>query len=290
MDWRDPANWAMVLPNAGRSLSIARLIPDYQGAIEAGEGELRRWASQHLNVEIGVMMMADHWPGGTHWPDRVRAGLTLDALLTCCDTVSIGIDAGGSEDWMALCVLGREIETRHWLCWCHAWVHEKALEKFKGEAQKWLDFERDGDLTIVSEFGPDTDELAQIIVRIYESGLLNRVGLDPAGSAKVLHETLMIDAELPEQLFAGIGQGWHLVGIMKLTERRLAAGTLWHSGSAMMTYCVGNARVVQRGNASLITKEASKGKIDPLMALLDAGECLAIAPPPVDIDSMIAPA
>jgi len=73
-------------------------------------------------------------------------------------------------------------------------------------------------------------------------------------------------------------------------ERRLASGTLWHSGSALMAYCVGNARVVERGNAALITKEASKGKIDPLMALLDAAECLAVAPPPVDVDAMIAPA
>lgn len=290
VDWRDPANWHMVLPNEGRSISIARLIPDYQGAIEAGEGELRRWASQHLDVEIGLALLSDHWPGSTFWQAHARPGLTLDAVLASCDTVAIGIDAGGPADWMGLVVLGREIETRHWLVWAKAWVHAIALERYKGEAQKWLDFEADGDLTIVQELGPDVDELVGIVCKVYATGLLCRVGLDPAGSAKVLHEALMLDGELPEALFAGIGQGWHLVGIMRLVERRLASGTLWHSGSAMMNYCVGNARVVTRGNAALITKEASKGKIDPLMALLDAGECLVVAPPPVDVDSMIAPA
>jgi phage terminase large subunit-like protein len=289
VDWRDPQNWTMVLPNEGRSVSVARLLPDYQGAIEAGEGELRRWASQHLNVEIGLALISDHWPGSLFWEARKREGLTLDVLLATCDMVALGIDAGGPADWMGLTVLGRENETRHWLCWSHAWVHRIALDRFKGEAQKWLDFEADGDLTIVDELGPDVDQLVALVMKVWESDLLFRVGLDPAGSAKVLHEALMLSGEMPESLFVGIGQGWHLIGIMKLVERRLASGTLWHSGSRMMNYCVGNCRVVTRGNATLITKEASKGKIDPVMALLDAGECLAIAPAPIDIDAMIAP-
>lgn len=289
VDWRDPANWTMVTPNEGRSVSVARLLPDYQGAVTAGEGELRRWASQHLNVEIGVALQSDRWPGAVFWQACASPGLDLPALLARCDAAAVGIDAGGPEDWMGLCVLGREIETRKWLAWTHAWVHQSAVERYKGEAQKWLDFQREGDLTIVEEVGPDVDELVRIVAQVYESGILIRVGLDPAGSAKVLHESLIIDGGVPEDLFIGIGQGWRLVGIMKLVERRLAAKTLLHSGSALMAYCAGNAQVEQRGNASLITKSASKGKVDPLMALLDAAECLALARAPVDVDAMIAP-
>lgn len=289
VDWRDPENWSMVMPNEGRSVSIARLIPDFQGAIEAGEGELRRWASQHLNIEIGIALQSDHWPGAPFWEPAVRPGLTLDTILATCDVLAIGIDAGGADDWMALVVLGREEGTRNWLAWAHAWVHEKALEKYKGEAQKWLDFERDGDLTIIENIGEDSDEVVQLVQRVNETGNLVRIGMDPNGGAKVLHETLTVDGGVPDNLLIGISQGWHLVGIMKLFERRLAGHTFWHNGSAMMRYCVGNARVVQRGNACLITKEASKGKIDPLMALMDAGECLAVAPAPVDVDAMIAP-
>jgi len=289
VNWRDPANWTMVTPNEGRSVSVARLLPDYEGAVAAGEGELRRWASQHLNVEIGLALQSDRWPGAIFWSDCVYPGLTLERVLGTCDALAVGIDAGGPEDWMGLCVLGREVGTRRWLAWHHAWVHRKALEKYKGEAQKWLDFEADGDLTIVEEIGPDVDELVALVTQVYDTGYLIRVGLDPAGSAKVLHEALILDGGLPEELFIGIGQGWRLVGIMKLVERRLASRTLVHSGCTLMDYCVGNARVEERGNASLITKAISRGKIDPLMALLDAAECLALARAPVDPDAMIAP-
>ncbi len=70
-------------------------------------------------------------------------------------------------------------------------------------------------------------------------------------------------------------------GAIKLTERRLAEGTLWHAGQPLMAWCVGNAKVEPKGNALLITKQASgTAKIDPLMALFNAAELMARAPEP----------
>ena len=67
--------------------------------------------------------------------------------------------------------------------------------------------------------------------------------------------------------------------LVEAAERKLAEGGLWHGGQPMMAWCCGNARVEPRGNAILITKQASgSAKIDPLMALFNAVTLLALNP------------
>ncbi|MCO7998988.1 terminase TerL endonuclease subunit, partial [Escherichia coli] len=81
----------------------------------------------------------------------------------------------------------------------------------------------------------------------------------------------LAEAGIPDESVVGISQGWKLGGAIKTTERKLAEGVLVHGGQPLMAWCVGNARVEPKGNAILITKQASgRGKIDPLMALFNA--------------------
>ncbi|MNY30665.1 Phage Terminase [compost metagenome] len=68
-------------------------------------------------------------------------------------------------------------------------------------------------------------------------------------------------------------------GTIKTVERKLAEGTFVHGGRPMMAWSVSNARIEQRANSILITKQASgTAKIDPLMALLDASHLMALNP------------
>ena len=76
---------------------------------------------------------------------------------------------------------------------------------------------------------------------------------------------------LGQDQIVSISQGWKLTGAIKTTECKLADGSLRHSGQALMSWAVANARVEPKGNAIIITKQASgSAKIDQLMAAFNA--------------------
>lgn len=180
---------------------------------------------------------------------------------------------------LGLAVIGRERETGRWLLWCHAWIHPIAIERRKAEAPRYRDFERDGDLTIVTSPGQDVIEVGNIVEQLEKTGLLDRIGVDQAGIGDIPDE--IIGRGLTIDRIPGIQQGWRLMGAIKTAERRLADGELVHAKQPLMSWCVGNAKVEQRGNAVLITKQISgSAKIDPLMATLNAVALMAMNPEP----------
>ncbi|NQA20545.1 terminase large subunit, partial [Pseudomonas aeruginosa] len=81
-----------------------------------------------------------------------------------------------------------------------------------------------GDLTLVEKIGDDVEELAAYVARVNDAGLLDNVGLDPAGIGAVIDALLA--AGITEEQIVGISQGWKLTGAIKTTERKLAEGVL----------------------------------------------------------------
>lgn len=278
LDWRDPANWPMVNPGNGYSLEVARLVQDFEAAEAAGLPELRRWASQHLNVEIGLALQSDNWAGAEFWERRARH-LPLELVLELSDVIELGIDGGGLDDMLGLAVLGREAATGDWLLWSHAWLHPIALERRKSEAARFRDFADQGDLTIVEEIGQDVAEVAALAERLADTGRLDKVGVDPVGIAPIVEALGAVG--IAEDDILGVPQGWRLSGAIKTTERKLAEGAMHHGGAALMAWCCGNAKVEPRGNAVTITKQAAGFcKIDPLAALFNAAALMAMNPAP----------
>jgi phage terminase large subunit-like protein len=280
--WRDPANWHMITPNAGRSITIPRLIEECEIAERTSEEELRAWASQHLNVEIGLALRSDSWAGAEFWEAAAETGLTLDSLLERCEVAVVGIDGGGLDDLLGLAVIGRERETRRWLLWTHAWAHKIALDRRKEIAPQLLDFEKEGDLTIVDQPGDDVIEVADIVCRVRDSGLMPEekgIGVDAAGIGDIVDELTAEHRGIQMEQIVAISQGYRLNGAIKTTERKVAGGELLHAGQPLMAWCVSNAKVEDKGNAILITKQASgKAKIDPLMSAFNAVSLMSLNP------------
>lgn len=272
--WSDPENWPMVTPNLGLSIDLETLIADYRDAKAKGIEEERRWASQHLNVEIGLALHSERWRGADHWLAAVEPELTLEEILQRSEVVTVGIDGGGLDDLLGLAVLGRCRETRRWMLWTHAWCHRSVLELRKEIAEKLRDLERDGDLTFVDDDSTqDVEDVADIVQDIADRGLLPDkagIGVDASGINAVGGE--LDDRGIGGQpRIASVHQGYRLNGTVLGMERKLADKTFVHCGQNLMAWCVGNAKAELRGSAVVIEKAAAgRAKIDPLMAAFNA--------------------
>lgn len=276
-EWRNPENWGMVTPNMGLSITLDRMVESYNGAVADGEEELRRWSSQHLNLEIGLALRTDHWVGGKFW-QQTAVPMDLEKLIAESDVVTVGIDGGGLDDMLGFTACGRNKETAVWTTWSKAWLHKIALERRKSEIHNYRDFEKEGDLSIVDALGEDIAELGDLLEQVHKSGKLNLIGVDPSGIGAIIDEIDARGIDTAKQV-VGVSQGWRLNGAIKTTERKLADGTLKHATQRLVSWCVENARVEPRGNAILITKQASgTGKIDPLMAAFNAIELMSRNP------------
>lgn len=277
--YRLPENFYITNPNMGASVSEAYLMGEFETAKADGEIALRRFMAKHLNVQIALSLAADYWAGAEFWEDSGKnPEINLDWMLEHCEVIDIGVDGGGLDDLLGISAVGRlKDNPRMWAAWFHAWAHPSVLERRKEIAPVLLDFAKQGDLTIVHRIGDDSDEVAGAVARVYQSGLLDKCGLDPHGVGAILDA--MLEYGVPEDAVVGVSQGWKLGAAIKTAERKLAEGCFIHSGSAMMNWVVGNARVEPRANGILITKQASgSSKIDPLMAMFDAVSLLSLNP------------
>ena len=279
---RKPENFGMVNPNLDYSVDREFLDREFKKAENDGEESMRGFLAKHLNVEIGLSLQSDRWAGADFWEQQADKSLTLDSLLSRCEVVVVGIDGGGLDDLLGLTVAGREADSGKWLTWHHAWAHRIVLERRKDIAPRLLDFEADGDLTIVDQPGDDVMKVADIVCRIRDAGLLPEklaVGVDAAGIGDTVDELQSPGRDITADQIVAISQGWKLNGAIKTTERKLAGGEMVHCGTRLMNWCASNARIVQNGNAISITKQASgSAKIDPLMSTFDANSLLALRP------------
>jgi phage terminase large subunit-like protein len=277
-DYLNPENFYITNPNLGRSTSVDYIARKLKQAQETGEPETLNVLAKYLNVEIGLALRTDRWAGADYWQDQSCTLVTLESILARAEVIDVGIDGGGLDDLLGLSLVGRDKDTGDWLAWVRAWAHPSALKRNLQEAARFEDFARHGDLVIVKRIGDDVTEVCDIVERVFDTGLLDKIGVDPVGIGAIFDE--LVARSIPEDKIVGISQGWKLGGAIKTTERRLAEGKLKHAEQPLMAWCVSNCRVEPRANSILITKQASgSAKIDPVMALFNAVSLMALNPP-----------
>ncbi|MEI4488988.1 terminase TerL endonuclease subunit [Frigidibacter sp. MR17.14] len=279
--WRDPKIWPMVLPNLGRSVTIERLVADYQTAVQKGLEEEIRWASQHLNIEIGLGLHANRWVGADYWLGTADVAVTFEAMLERCEVIVFGGDVGGADDLFGLSAIGRDREIKQWLVYCWACCLEVVLTRRKEIAPKLEELRDAGQLAITKTGQEHIDQAVALICRARDAGRLPEecsIGLDPYGVAALVDALEEVGFD-PKKDIVPVGQGYKLNGAVKGLERRLLDGKMRHGGQPLMTWCIGNAKSEQRGNNVYISKEtAGVAKIDPVVAMFTAAVLMDMNP------------
>lgn len=269
-------NFHIPNPNYGTSVDPVQLEDDFEQSRDGEESDFRDFLAKRLNVEIGINLRANRWAGAEYWLKQKHV-FTLDDIIEKSDVITCGIDGGGLDDLLGFAVLGRHAKSRKWWLWNHAWCNKTAVERRKENAPKYADYEKEKSLTIVERIGDDIDQLAAIAKKCFDSGKLDKIGLDPLGLGGLLDG--LLDAGIPEDKLIAVAQGFKLMGYILTTERKLAEGNLYHAGQGLMTWCVGNARAVMKGNGMMISKqESGVGKIDPLIATFNAVALMSMNP------------
>lgn len=289
--WRDRDNWGLILPNLGLSIDEQALEDDYENNGRISKETEQIWASQHLNIEIGVGLGGDTWRGADHWAACGDETLDLDELIRRSEVCVVGVDGGGLDDLFAVAVIGREKISRRWLHWAHAWAFEEVFEQRKDIVSKLRDFEESGDLTVCLEVGEDVTGAVEIIQRLENAALLPvetpAIGLDAYGIAELLDALEL--AGFDEKRWISVGQGWKLQPAALTLPRRLKDRKLVHGGTDFMSWSVGNSKTELKGSNYMVTKQAAgSAKIDAVMATFNAAMLMYGNPEaPASIDDFL---
>lgn len=276
-----PSNFYITNPNMGRSVSQDWLDREMGKELAKDASTRATFLAKHLNVEIGMNLRSNRWPGADYWAKRAEQGLGLEAILGRSEVVVVGLDGGGADDLFGVAVVGRDAQTKDWLAWHHAWCHAGVLDRRKSIAPRLRDFETEGSLTIVGDELDDIRQIVELIQDIDQRKLLASVAADPAGLGEMIDALADIDVTPDNGKLIGAPQGWALMNAIKTTERKLINGTMKHDGSALMAWCVSNIKIEPTATGIRATKQnAGDLKIDPAMALFDAVTVMSRNPEP----------
>lgn len=276
-----PSNFYITNPNMGRSVSQDWLDREMGKELAKDASTRATFLAKHLNVEIGMNLRSNRWPGADYWAKRAEQGLDLEAILGRSEVVVVGLDGGGADDLFGVAVVGRDAQTKDWLAWHHAWCHGGVLVRRKSIAHRLRDFETEGSLTIVGDELDDIRQIVELIQDIDQRKLLASVAADPAGLGEMIDALADIDVTPDNGKLIGAPQGWALMNAIKTTERKLINGTMKHDGSALMAWCVSNIKIEPTATGIRATKQnAGDLKIDPAMALFDAVTVMSRNPEP----------
>lgn len=245
--------WWMANPSLGHTVSDSWLKREHKLAKEDPDpATYANFLSQHLNIHAQEKMGIDRWIPLDVWDHFADKSITLESIIEECDAIFMSVDAGYRRDPSSVVVMGRRDD--EYLIWSHQWLHVEWYNKIKDHVPA-EEFYETGELTVGERENQDVSEIYDLVIKIWESGKLVCVGVDPA---KLLSLPRKIE-EFGIRVLA-IKQGWQMNNHIVETERLLYSQQIRHFGGSMLRWNIENIKLAQRGQAyALIKPEAPQG-------------------------------
>jgi len=279
--WNNEDVWPMLLPSFPHIVQPEFYRSVIREANNSGPSAIVRDKAQFFNVTAEENIQGETWVISEYLPSVSTRKVTLDEIITKCNSVAIGIDLGGADDLSAATVIGQDADTSIWYVWAKAWATKLAMTRNPKIAAKLQDFVNDGDLDVI-ENGGDVVPMVDLCIKVREAGVLHGIGIDPAGAADLVDALVEaeFDTESDEPEVMGVGQtAYRLNAAVETFERRVLEGRAEIDNSRLLRWCFGNTVIVQRGQARGIEKNLPTDKIDPISATLDATACFVLRRP-----------
>lgn len=255
----------MANPSMGSTFSQEWFMSEYRQS--RNDHDPSRWAnflSQHLNINAGEVIGVDQWIPMDKWDALMEPYVDLEWIKANCDGLIVSADAGASDDPTSCMVLGEKDDLIY--VWCQQYLSEEGYKRREGQTD-YDAFIARGEL-VICPVGQDLMKVMSLVDDLHSTGKLRGLSVDPY-KMKAFKNQLESSNQITVY---DAPQNWKMGSFIAEADRLIYQGKIRHNGNHMLRWNMGNARLVEKGNAVALEKPQSlawsKDKIDGAITLI----------------------
>jgi phage terminase large subunit-like protein len=268
-DWQDPEVWCKANPSIGHSVTMERLLSEFNQALNDGGSKIVNFKTKHLNVWCDA---ESTWIPDEKIKERMDP---LDIEFLAPHPAFAGLDLSSTRDLTALTLVWEIDDHEYTRTWC--WIPEDRIKELEANNDRdpyiqWARRIGDREPLIITTPGNATDYryIFQHIMELRQTFKITCVGIDQWNSSQLGQELTEADVEIKQ-----LRQGYQTLSeSTKDLERRIYNGTITMHPDDCIRWQFGNV-VIERdhiGNERP-TKKKAGNKIDGILSIINAKAC-----------------
>lgn len=267
-DWKDKSVWIKANPSLGRTVTIESLTNEFEKALAEGVIKQQDFMRKNLNV----------------WTSTNVAWLSDDDFSACSEPFTEkdlegrlcfgGLDLSRSRDITAFVLFfpGEEGEKSKVVCrfWC---PHENAVHRQQNDGIPYLEWAKEGWLTLTDGDIIDTDFIYTEIMRLKNRFKIHSIAFDRWRALplvkRISEEVGPVGYTQTQEFMEPFTQNTaHFHVPMVELEKMVISRTLSHGGNPVLRWMNRNVKLFCDGNGNMkIDRAKSSDKVDGMVAL-----------------------